>query len=148
MTKAIFIDSVNRSIREVTIEGLKDMQMHVGGYIQSAYEWANGDTLYVDEEGMLKPQEHWFRISTRPDQPLAGNGLIVGSDDEGENADVATLLAEIDVAFYDRSQAASWAKANASDPAISISSIGPDGKVEETVIARYGSLFRNTMPKD
>jgi hypothetical protein len=153
MTKAILIDSANRTISEGTIgtgrAALKDMQAVVGGLIQIAHEWPNGDVLYVDEEGMFKPQSHFFRFQGY-DQPLAGNGLIIGSDDGGSNADVKLTVAEITplVTFLNRAQAESWAKGNASEPAIVFYSIGADGKVEdETVIARHGALF-SEMPKE
>lgn len=151
MSKAILIDSANRTVREVTVAGLKDMQRCVGGYIQIAHEWESGDALYVDEEGLLKAQEHWFRISGQhSDHPMAGNGLIVGSDDEGENADVVLTVADVVplVTFYDRTQVEAWAKGNASEPAITISSIDDDGAIQdETVIARYGVIISG-MPKE
>ena len=82
--KALFIDSAMRSVTEVEIGGLEDMQRLVGGYIETAVAWANGDMLFVDEEGLLKPQEHFFRLPVeRPDQPFAGNGILVGREEEG-----------------------------------------------------------------
>ena len=61
------------------------MQRFVGGDIEVAFQWGNGDVLYVDEEGLLKPQEHWFAVPVeRPDQPFAGNGLVVGREVEGD----------------------------------------------------------------
>jgi hypothetical protein len=146
MTKVIFIDSAKRTIIEGTIgtgrAALKDMQKAVGGLIQPAHGWANGDILYVDEEGLFKPQTHFFRLAGY-DQPLAGNGLIVGSDDEGENADVKLPVADIIplVTFLDRAQAQSWAKANASEPAMTITSFNPNGTNETVIIARYGEMF-------
>lgn len=147
MTKALLIDAGNQTITEVEVNGLRDMQQFVGGYIEAAYFWEDRTVLYVDEEGLLKAQDQFFRISVRPDQPLAGNGLLVGSDAEGENADVTLSLAEVIpmVEFLDRRKVAAWGKANASEPAMTISSIGPDGRVEETILARYGSLIDNVL---
>jgi hypothetical protein len=42
--------------------------------------------LFVDDEGPLKPQMHFFRIAGR-DQPLPGNGVVVGADRHDEKGD-------------------------------------------------------------
>lgn len=76
---ALLIDATARTIRAVEYRTLEDMQGFLGGSIQPAYQWPNGDTLYVDEEGLYKHTD-WFRISVRTDQPLAGNGLLVGAE--------------------------------------------------------------------
>ena len=82
--RAIFIDSPRRTISEVEIDSLDDMQKLIGGYIEVAFAWPNGDTLYVDEEGLLKVQDYFFALpGERPDQPFAGNGVIVGREEEG-----------------------------------------------------------------
>ena len=54
--------------------------------------WRNGDTLYVDDEGLLKRGMRLFRIDG---QPLAGNGLILGCDHEGNSKDAELLLVEV-----------------------------------------------------
>jgi len=57
--------------------------------------WRNGDTLYVDDEGLLKPGMRLFEIGRIDGQPLAGNGLILGSDAEGNSVDAKILLTEV-----------------------------------------------------
>lgn len=49
-----------------------------------------GDGVYVDDDGLLKPNppDNFFRIRTYPD-PLCGNGVVLGTDDEGESVDPA-----------------------------------------------------------
>jgi hypothetical protein len=84
MAKAYWIDSENKSITEVESSSLADMRRHIGGHIEIAFLHPNGDVLYVDEEGLLKNPEHWFRYSHRTDQPFAGNGLLVGREVEGD----------------------------------------------------------------
>lgn len=59
---------------------LKDMQRCVGGHLEVAYMWSSGDTLYVDDEGMLKPKDGYFVLAERRDQVLHGNGLVVGPE--------------------------------------------------------------------
>lgn len=48
----------------------------------------DGDYVYVDDEGLLKQQlrENFFQAATYP-TPLAGNGLMMGTDDEGDSVD-------------------------------------------------------------
>lgn len=78
--KALLIDTKSLTVGEVDYTGLADMQRLIGGYIEAAYEWDNGDVLYVDEEGLLKDDQRFFRITVRRDQALAGNGLLVGPE--------------------------------------------------------------------
>ena len=81
---ALFINAPYRTVLEVEIDSLDDMQKLIGGYIEAAYQWENGDVLYVDEEGLLKVQDYFFALpEERPDQPFAGNGVLVGREEEG-----------------------------------------------------------------
>jgi len=49
-----------------------------------------GETLYVDGEGLLKESTRWFFKWKEYGQPLPGRGLILGSDEAGET--IATKL--------------------------------------------------------
>lgn len=82
--QAYLIDSTARTVEPVTFETLADMHTLIGGDIEVACQWPNGDVLYVDEEGLLKPDRHFFSIPERRDQLLVGNGLLVGREEEGE----------------------------------------------------------------
>ena len=89
--RALLVDSAKQEIREVEYESTEakgtTLQQHIGGYIETAYAWPNGDILFVDEEGLFKAQKHFFRIGERPDQPFAGHGIVVGPerlDEDGE----------------------------------------------------------------
>ena len=46
--------------------------------------------MYVDDEGLLKETNRYFSIHGRE---FAGNGLIIGNNDEGESID-STLTVE------------------------------------------------------
>lgn len=91
--KALHVDVDHRTISEVEYNGLADLQRLVGGHIEVAYHWPNGDVLYVDEEGMLKHGPYrGFRIPERPDQPLFGNGVLVGPEvDDGLDTEPPTM---------------------------------------------------------
>jgi hypothetical protein len=143
--KAYLIDAAAREVRAVEYAGLPDLQKMVGGYITTACGFVDGGCLFVDDEGLFKPQEHFFRISLRPDQPLAGNGVVVGRetyDDDGEyigTNDPTMTLTELAamVEFRNRAQVDAWAKANASEPASSITMLHADGTAERHVTGRY-----------
>ena len=44
----------------------------------------HGDGVFVDDEGLFKEEQAFFRVAGYP-QPLAGKGLILGCDAEGES---------------------------------------------------------------
>lgn len=71
--KAILIDSKNREVKEIEVNGLQDLQEAVGGYIEPVGKFPGGDVLFVDEEGRMKKQDSGFAFNG---QPLVGNGLI------------------------------------------------------------------------
>ncbi|MAD98760.1 MAG: hypothetical protein Unbinned200contig1000_75 [Prokaryotic dsDNA virus sp.] len=98
--RGILIDPWLKTITEVecgeTIEDIYRLlsnplgpKVHI--FTMATY-WPNGDTLYVDDEGLLKPKMRLFNIDG---QLLAGNGLILGSDREGNSVDAKSSLVEI-----------------------------------------------------
>lgn len=85
MSQGYLIDATARTVTAVEFDGLEGLQKMIGGWIEAAYGWANQDTLFVDEEGLLKRHEHFFwLLPERPDQPFAGNGVLVGREDDDE----------------------------------------------------------------
>jgi len=52
------------------------------------------DTIYLDDEGLLKSSNYCFtfRCDDGRNQPLMGNALILGTDDEGESKDVESTI--------------------------------------------------------
>lgn len=88
MPRAYFIDAARRTIEAIEVAHgsgmLADARRLIGGYIDIAHVWPSGDVLYVDDEGLLKSPTVGFRFALRlDDQPLAGNGIIVGREIEG-----------------------------------------------------------------
>jgi hypothetical protein len=94
--KAILIDAVNRSVSLVKIEPkLEEYYKLIDcDLMQIALEFPNRDTIMVDEEGLLKEAKYFF---THKDgyQPFAGNGLVLGTDREGETVDVKTSVEDV-----------------------------------------------------
>lgn len=54
----------------------------------------NGDTLYCDDEGLLKPVKGGF-VMPNWHYPIVGNALFLGSDEEGNTCDVKMTLDEL-----------------------------------------------------
>lgn len=116
--RAIYVDAEKREVREVELEHghrrdvagrgahLRDLQRLVGGFITIALVLGNGDTLYVDDEGLLKSPENFFYIAATG-QPFAGNGVLVGPATRGgyDSAALSTLDAvRAAVTFIDLAQ--------------------------------------------
>jgi hypothetical protein len=54
----------------------------------------DGDVIYVDDEGLLKPLD-WFFAIKGGHQPFAGCGLVLGSDEDGESVSAKIALHEL-----------------------------------------------------
>ena len=101
MTKALLI-SVDGSVKRILVNGLKDLQAHVGGYIEGIYLNGGGNLAYVNEEGKLRGlpvnkrasmfiHDKGARVQTH--DFIVGNMVIVGAPDEnGEDTDVSEAL--------------------------------------------------------
>lgn len=90
--RALKIDAEKRLITEIDIpEGqlLERAYAEIGcDMIEVAFNFAAGndsyDSVYVDEEGLLKDDPpYWFTIKGAH-QPFAGNGVVAGVDPDGE----------------------------------------------------------------
>ena len=76
--KAIIIDSHKKVVyeEEFVKEGaLKFMQNAVEGYIETAHEDAQGNTVYVNEEGLLHGEQDFF-------DPIHRQGIQTGGNDD------------------------------------------------------------------
>jgi len=61
----------------------------------------HGDGIYIDDEGLFREAPQAFFHHKNYPQPLAGKGLVLGCDDEGESVAPFTTLEELqrDVAW-------------------------------------------------
>jgi hypothetical protein len=115
--RALLIDSKKRTISEVKVKGLGDMQKRVGGLITIAHELPisedESDTIFVNDEALLgEMPEHWFHIEGAH-QPFAGNGLVVGADHStGDSTDASISLRDLKkiVTFMSGPDVAIWAR--------------------------------------
>jgi hypothetical protein len=102
MKKGILIDVKNRTITEVEVienaqgSQLESIYKHLGC---STFEVVNIDEqndVYVDEEGLLFMDDNTMFFQMDNGQPLAGNGLIMGYDDEtGDSVDTTLSVEEV-----------------------------------------------------
>lgn len=88
--KAILIDPETKTISEVDYSGdYKDIYKLIDcqnfTVIQlDFFADETAESLYIDDEGLLNEPEHFF-IWKDYHQPLAGKGLILGTDAEGDS---------------------------------------------------------------
>ena len=92
--KAILIDAENKEVKEVEYKDHKDIQkllnvsIFTTALVMNEIKPERGDTLFVDDEGLINGTEHFFAIYVEGQgYVFAGNGLIVGPenyDDEGD----------------------------------------------------------------
>lgn len=91
--KAYLIDPNNLSITEVDYDGSLEQIYKLCDYSCFTVATFNdmGDGVYVDDEGLLKPTSGFFMIDGY-NQPLAGKGLVLGVDDQGESIPPSVTL--------------------------------------------------------
>lgn len=113
--KGYLIDPFKKTIEEVDYDGnflsiydFIDAPLFTCVRINSA-----ADFVYVDDEGLLKPNA-FFQITGYPN-PLAGKGLVLGSDMKGDSVDPSVDLAWVtaNVQFLDEQTVAAAAEAGA-----------------------------------
>ena len=113
--RAIIINAKDRTITETEIDGsLTTLQQIVGGMIEPLSQGL-GDNhhCYVNEEGLLSGPEHFFMFR-EGHQPLAGNGIILSSTDDGDEAPCTLSLDWVKerVTFMDVQAARRWCRAH------------------------------------
>ncbi|WP_061026753.1 DUF3846 domain-containing protein [Bradyrhizobium sp. CCH5-F6] len=90
--RAILINPVKRTVESYTIDHrLASLQAAVGGNIAWGTELQTGDVLYIDDEGLLKPNPAFFSLGRRS---FAGRGLLVGPE-RPHMTDVVSTVEEI-----------------------------------------------------
>lgn len=156
MFKCLKIDPIARVVSEIelasTHPGLRDV---IGGSLAFAQGLPNGDTLYVDDEGLLKPNQSYFQLDNG--QPLAGVGVLVGKevpilDDMGEETDsilqtdVGTSLASLPprISWLDEADFQTWALASLT-PASSITILTSEGRVEVSRVS-WADFLEQKLP--
>ena len=109
--RAIIINAKDRTITATEIDGsLKspaaDRRRHDRGGLSGLDEFHH---CYVNEEGLLDHPQHFFFFKDGH-QPLAGNGVILSSTEDGDEAPCTLLLDWVKerVTFMDLAAARQW----------------------------------------
>ena len=100
--KAILINPKEEIIRVISYDGdYKSIyQILECRMFECVYPFDNGDTLFIDEEGLLKDSNYSFSIKADdkkqfPWQTVMGKALVLGTDAEGESIEHKTSLEEV-----------------------------------------------------
>jgi len=95
--KCILIDAKNKTVTEVVLEGGLDPIYRAldCGTFAVPFEDEKRNALYIDDEGLYSNKEYGFLFSDFPHQLLVGNGLIQGTDEEGDSVDATVTVEEI-----------------------------------------------------
>lgn len=92
---AVLIDPATRSITEVEYDGdYKSIYKLIGASCFDVVRIDRDDTIFVDDEGLLngKGMRTGFFVYGNYPQPLAGKGLVLGTDEEGESVSTQNPL--------------------------------------------------------
>ena len=91
----IFIDAEHRRIVPHEVgEDYRDITKAIGCRVMEVASYLdNEDVIYVDEEGRINGTKHYFVFDGNV---FAGNGLVVGTGEEGET--ISCKSKELDIA--------------------------------------------------
>jgi len=94
--KAFLIDPFKQIISEVDYNGdWKTINTHIDCDVFTVVRVPQGD-IFLDDEGLYsKGHEQMFFVHNNYPQPLAGYGLVLDSDDEGETIASTTSIEEL-----------------------------------------------------
>lgn len=98
--KAILIDPFNETVTEVEHNGdyrhiyelLSHPEHPVDCFTVVGIE--HNDAIFVDDEGLLKDPKHFF-VWEDYAQPLAGRGLVLGTNDEGDSISPKSKIEDV-----------------------------------------------------
>lgn len=93
--KALLLDVSKNTIKEVTIKDYTDISRLIGcNYFTTVQVNDAGDTLYVDDEGLVNGTSAGFTFDGY-DGPLMGNALLLGTNlRSGDSKDVTMSVSE------------------------------------------------------
>ena len=99
--KAFLINPETRTIEQVEYTGnWRDIYSLIGCDCFTTMDIDGSNTVYVDDEGMFaEGPRHFFQFG-RDFPPLAGKGLVLGYDSEGETVEPTITLEELKAATW------------------------------------------------
>ena len=95
--RAYLVDPTTKLISQVYIKDYKDILRHIGcDMFTMAFRLDNADVMYVDDMGLIDGKRHdYFAVLDAYYAPLAGRGLLVGSNAQGGDEDVRTEILDL-----------------------------------------------------
>ena len=96
--KAILIDPKKGTVEYITVTDYRSIQHALGVDMFTCVRLGNGETLYVDDEGLINGTNFGFNIDHQFSEMgvLMGRGLILGTNSQGGSED--TKLSPLDLA--------------------------------------------------
>jgi hypothetical protein len=95
--KALKINVEERIVEVINIENFTDIYPHIGNECHTftcPEVLPNNDSLYVDDEGLLKEMKGFFSIGDSA--PFVGNAVLQGTNAEGDSVSVVSTKEEIE----------------------------------------------------
>ena len=95
--KAILIDVYNKEIREVDYDGTLDfIYFNLACKTFDVVRVDDVNSIFVDDEGLLRQNQLYFEYSgSNGIFQLAGNGLVLGVDDEGNSISPTLTIEDV-----------------------------------------------------
>jgi hypothetical protein len=90
MKKALKIDVVNQTVTNILIDDIEDIYKEIGNGCElfcCPVNFENGDTLYADDESLLRENVEGCFLMPDWAYAIVGNAIILGTDEEGESVD-------------------------------------------------------------
>jgi len=93
VVKAILIDPFEMTVSEVFYGGeLSEINDLIAAKPFTVASFGDaGDGIFIDDEGLFRQCQRFFKFEGYP-EPLAGRGLILGSDENGDSVAPAISL--------------------------------------------------------
>ena len=98
MKKALKIDVVNQTVTSIMIDDIKDIYKEIGNGCDlfcCPVDFENGDTLYADDESLLRENIEGCFLMHNWSYAIVGNAIILGTDEEGESVDCKSSSMDI-----------------------------------------------------
>ncbi len=95
--RAILIDPEAKTVTEVDYIGksYRDIYDMIDCETFTVVGIEHDDAIYVDDEGLLKDDPQFFFTYRGYAQPLAGKGLVLGTDEDGNSTEPVSTLDDI-----------------------------------------------------
>jgi hypothetical protein len=101
--KAYLINVADRTITDIEIRDWTQISLWIGEeceHFTCPISWANGDTIYADDEGLFHTINGGILVADLRQQILVGNVVVIGSDYRtGKSQDVKFTKEEISNLF-------------------------------------------------